>query len=564
MPKPRLSLLVCLALLVAALGPSIARAAEVYFPSASPPATEITREFSLKDAARRGLIKLTPKGGISGDQVAVELQHKKVSGPVTVTLHVEFTVKPKVSEDVRVTLRRDMPSYESATQAELNRGGYKTDSGDPIRFKVDYKFRNPEDTPRYNHHQILIVDPNVDLDQPDPNFRSSVAAVGVPNKDGGSKSGTFSSLSLEQPGILAHELLHLSGLDDRYHDVYSVGGKEYTLPFPDPSKAQLTQFAKQHNLPPPPAGKTVSRNNKGTTRCDIMGTGAHEACRKLSKRDLKIIDSRSGVSVVAQPGDLLLNKNTGNQNYGVGFRTTVFAAPGSVTIARGISVFCLDHDRTIPLEGGFDVLGPADQVPGYESVAKLLALSGALQPGLDDTPPGMQAAVWNITDGAPLATSGSEDEARALMQQAGVAEDSQPGGLPAMDDPNAGSQHTAAVAEDSVLPSLPSKETKAPATAGIVYAALSPGRLRAGRRVRSDLVVSVTGDVDRLSMVIQRRKGRRWQRLRSLPARKARTGTNFFALLNLGRLGPAQYRLVVGATKYRTTQATARVGFTVR
>lgn len=66
---------------------------------------------------------------------------------------------------------------------------------------------------------------------------------------------------------------------------------------------------------------------------------------------MKIIDSRAGVSVVAQPGDLLLNKNAGNQNYGVGFRTTVFAAPGSVTIARGISVFCLDHDRTIALEG---------------------------------------------------------------------------------------------------------------------------------------------------------------------------------------------------------------------
>jgi hypothetical protein len=101
------------------------------------------------------------------------------------------------------------------------------------------------------------------------------------------------------------------------------------------------------------------------------------------------------VSVLANPGDLLLNKNSSNQNYGVGFRTTVFAAPGSTTVARGVSVYCIDH-----------------------------SLSGGMQQNLDDTPIGMLAAVWNLTDGSPLATSGTAAESRALMAQAGVAEDS--------------------------------------------------------------------------------------------------------------------------------------------
>jgi hypothetical protein len=565
MRRVRFGLGIGAALLAALVAASAAPAADVFFPSASPPATQITREFSLKEAARRGLIKLTPKGGIEGDQVAVELQHKKVSGPITVTLHVEFTVKKRVPEEARQGIRDELPTYEQKTADELNRGHYKTASGDPIKFKVDYKFRNPDETPRYNHHQILIVDPLVDLDQPDPDFRDSVADLGTPNKDGASQEGTFSSLSLSQPGILSHELLHLAGLDDRYHDVYRVKGKDYPLPESDPSKAQLAEFARSHKppLPPPPAGDVVSTNLPGTKRCDIMGTGANLSCRKLSKRDLKIVNSRAGVQVVANPGDLLLNKDASKQNYGIGFRTTVFAAPGSTTVARGIAVYCIDHSRTIPFEGGFDVLGPASEVPGYEPLAKLLALSGTMQQSLDEEVPGMLAAVWNITDGSPLATSGSADEARALMTQAGVTEDSVPGGLPDMTDPNADSEDTAAVDGNTVVPTLDSPETKLPPTASIQFGGLYPKRLHAGRRVFADLLVSVIGDADRLSMTLQRKRGHRWRRLRSLRARKIRPGSTVLSL-KLGRLAAGSDRLVVTVSKSGIKQASARVGFKVR
>ena len=373
-------------------------------PSASPPATQITREFSLKEAARRGLIKLTPKGGIEGDQVAVELQHKKVSGPITVTLHVEFTVKPRVSEEERQDVRDKLPDYEQKTADELNRGRYKTASGDPIKFKVDYKFRNPDETPRYNHHQILIVDPLVDLDAPDPDFRDSVADLGTPNKDGAAQEGTFSSLSLSQPGILSHELLHLAGLDDRYHDVYRVKGKDYPLPEADPSKAELAKFARSHKppLPPPPAGDVVSTNLPGTKRCDIMGTGANLSCRKLSKRDLKIVELACRRAGGRQPGRPAAQQ--GRLEAELRHRV-----PHDRVRRARLDDGGQGHRRLLhrpfaddPLRGRVRRPRPRERGAGLRAAREAAGAErgDAAVPGRGS--PGMLAAVWNITDGSPL------------------------------------------------------------------------------------------------------------------------------------------------------------------
>ena len=202
-------------------------------------------------------------------------------------------------------------------------------------------------------------------------------------------------------------------------------------------------------------------------------------------------------------------------------------------------------------------------MPGYEPLAKLLALSGTLQPSLDEEVPGMLAAVWNITDGSPLETSGSADEARALMAQAGVTEDSVPGGLPDMTDPNAGSEDTAAVDGNSVVPTLESPETKLPPTASIQFGGLYPKRLHAGRRVFADLLVSVIGDADRLSLTLQRKRGHRWRRLRSLPARKIAPGGTVLSL-RLGRLAAGTHRLLLTAAKSGLKQSTGKVTFSVR
>ena len=430
------------------------------------------------------------------------------------------------------------------TEARLNKG-LKTKGGDPIRFKLEFAFRAPEAEERFNYHQVLVINPTVDLDEPNPNYRSNVTHRGSPNKFGEQSGGTFGAAGLN-PTVLAHEMLHLAGLGDRYADFYRVGGKDYPLPSAGMKPSELKAFLKAHRppLPAPPAGRTVSKNVPGTERCDIMGDSFELDCVKVSRRDLDWFESQAGVQVTAQPGDLLLNKDSSRQNMGVGFQTTVYAAPGSTTTANGISVYCIDKDRLFPAAEGFDVLGPARDLPAYASLAPLLELSGRIQTGLEETPPGMLNAVWNVTDAASLEFSGSAQESRALLAQAGIPENSVPGGLASLPNPNAASGETGAVTGGEVLPAIASRPTKPVAQTRLAYAQLYPARVRAGRRVRTDMLVSTAGDVRTIAVRVERRKRGRWRKVRSLRARKARAGQAVLPLA-LGRLQPGKHRLVV-------------------
>jgi hypothetical protein len=278
---------------------------------------------------------------------------------------------------------------------------------------------------------------------------------------------------------------------------------------------------------------------------------------------LKILEKAAGIQVAAQPGDLLLNKDSGSQGYGVGFETLVFASPGQTTVAQGVSVFCINHSLVIPNSTSFDVLGPAAELPGYEDLGKLLQLSGSIQTSLDETPTGMQDAIWNVTDATPFTVTLDPDAARARLSQAGVTEDSHPGGLPYIPNPNAGSAETAAVSQTGVLETMEAEETKRQPAATIEYAQLYPNRLSAGKQVRADLFLSMLGGGERLSVTIQRRKGRHWRRVRSLPARKIDPGTSVLPL-KLGLLTPGRYRLALAVSVLGHTEGKRQVSFAVR
>jgi hypothetical protein len=558
---------VALALLLAvlALAPAAAQAADAFFPGAAPPPTQVTRDFTLKEAAQRGLIKLESKGlGGEGDAVSLELQHKKVRGPITVTLRVEFTVPARVSAELREAVANTIRDLAAQTEAGMNQG-QRTSGGDPVRFKLLWDFRAPEAAGRFNYHQVNVINPSVDGPEPDPNRRPSVDHLATPNKFGQQSGGTFTTGKYLTARILAHEMLHLAGLDDRYADFYRVNGKDYPLPEAGMSPSRLRAFARSHRppLPLPPAGGVLSKNLPGTSRCDIMGTGAYLDCRKISRRDLDWFESQAGVQVTAQPGDLLLNKDSSRQNMGVGFSTSVYARPGTTTTANGISVYCIDKDLFFPAAEGFDVLGPARELPGYEPLAALLELSGRIQPSLEETPPGMLNAVWNVTDAAELEFSGSAAESRALLAQAGVAENAVPGGLPYVPNPNAGSAETGAVAGGEVLPAIGSATTKPAAEVRINYVRLYPGRVRAGRRVRADMLLSTAGDVRAVSVRVERRQRGRWRKVRSLRPRRVETGQTLLPQ-RLGRLQPGTHRLVVSVTDSLGTAAKVTVSLPVR
>jgi hypothetical protein len=106
-----------------AFAPAAARAAAAFFPGAAPPPTQVTRDFTLKEAAQRGLIKLESKGlGGEGDAVSLELQHKKVRGAITVTLRVEFTVPARVTPELREAVGNAIRDLAGQTEARMNQG----------------------------------------------------------------------------------------------------------------------------------------------------------------------------------------------------------------------------------------------------------------------------------------------------------------------------------------------------------------------------------------------------------------------------------------------------------
>lgn len=548
----------------AGAGPASAQDFTAFFP-ARRPAVQVDRHVTLQQAAQAGLIKLESKGGGEGDAVSLELDgNKRIRGDVTITLRVEITVPPRLTAENRAIVRDLILQLEQSTEAELNHIAYRTKDGDAVRFKLDWEFREPEKLPDPSYNQVTLIDPAMDSPNGDPTYRSRVFGRGIPNAVDETRMGFWSTTD-PSAKTLAHESMHLMGLPDHYGDVYRIGNRDYPLPKRGMSPEEVRAWARAHHprLPGPPAGNVASKNLKGYDACDFMGTNTTSECRRISQGDIDWFASQAGIEVAAEPGDLLLNKDPARQNFGVSFNTVVFATPGSTTVANGIAVYCLDHDRSFPFGGGFDVGPKGVELPGYEGVVKLLQLNAKLQTTLNDSLPGMQAAIWNLTDGSPLETSGTATESRTLMAQAGVSENSVPGGLPALADPNAGSPDTGAVdAASTVLTPVETSLAKAPLSVFLSSAQLFPNRFSARSALFADLVVTAQGDVKQVGLRIERRVRRRWRAIRTLRSRVLTDDSGALSV-SLGRLGAGSYRLVISAPSTQGASAVLRVPFAV-
>jgi hypothetical protein len=544
---------VACALVAVGTGAPVAWAAEARVPDPPPP-TQVSRDLTLTDAARRGVVKLRAKGVISGDGVSVRVDGRRIKGPITVTAHVEFF--PPSDRQDPAALRNVMPQVQQAVTNKLNRVSYRTSKGDAVRFAVDFQVRGRGDAPTPGYHQIELIDP-ARLSPPNPHYRSNADHAGTPNSSDPAAvvHGHFAIDDVSR--VWPHEILHVMGLDDRYQDVYQVGGRRYPLPDRglDNDPAALAAWARSHAPPlaPPPAGRVRSVNTPHTGACDIMGTGLRSDCGRVSPRDINFLAAQAGVQVTAEPGDIMLDKNSAGQTYGVGFRTIVFAPPGRSTTAEGISVYCIDGHKNVPSQETFDVLGPARNVPGMERLATLLALSGRRQTSLTFPPPGMLAAVWMVTDGRRLAdgvlfeTNASEDQARALLTEAGVPEEAAPG-LPHLTTVNAGSPDTGSVTTTGVEPAIPPGPQAAPPAARLSWGTLYPNVIKARRRQRAELVLSVGGAGMTVRLTVERRVRGHWRRVGSLRQRRVRVPGEDVSSVHVPKLGPGHHRIVATPT----------------
>lgn len=144
-----------------------------------------------------------------------------------------------------------------------------------------------------------------------------------------------------------------------------------------------------------------------------------------------------------------------------------------------------------------------------------------------------------------------------------MAENAVPGGLPYVPNPNAGSAETGAVTGGEVLPAISAATTKPAADVRINYAQLYPARVRAGRRVRADMLLSTAGDVRAVSVRVERRQRGRWRKLRSLRSRRVESGQTLLPQ-KLGRLRPGRHRLIVSVTDSLGPAARVTVPLPVR
>jgi hypothetical protein len=261
-------------------------------------------------------------------------------------------------------------------------------------------------------------------------------------------------------------MLHLVGLKDQYNPVVKINGRQVVAPGVEPGDLTgLRAWLRANGYPDPTRGfdsytdavraGILSRQVKPGHEHDIMAGGAAERGAKLLRSDADDFAALAGVDVHAQSGDLLLDKNGTEQNFGVGADFDLFAPRGGHAHADGLVVYCIDLSKHIPsVGGGFDILGPAraQAFPGMAQLQAVLEAAARAEPGPLQETPGAQLAVWKVTDDTDVSWSPA---AVALLTSAGVAPDTPFPNTAHFSDPNSGSPTTAAVTTSGVVPTTP-------------------------------------------------------------------------------------------------------------
>jgi hypothetical protein len=557
-----LQVLVCrlalgLALILSLAAPAGARA------DAPPPATEVAQQLSLTQAAAAGIVNLTPKGGISGDSVAVDLEGARVPGaPVTATVRIEFLGTQKDGTPWPAS-----KAAEIAAAIEKRLSTSRSSDGTPFTVKVDAKVRAGSDplvggTPGY--HQIFLDDR--------PRASDANITSGAPFGAAGEKSGNWGAN--EVATTWAHETGHLLGLPDRYSarkpDFVAPDGTRYKLPEYTGSGGDLkamdawwqTVLKKVAELEKAHGTGEVQPSIPAGSENDIMSGGnGRDNAKPLIRSDIDRLIANAGVHLHGSPGDVLLNKDQSQQNMVVGAAFDVYAPKGGKAHRDGLYAYCIDLHRHVPATtSGFDVLGPAaaqggayPQYLALQRVAEEIARRQLTTANLFGGPPGANGAIWAVTDGNEPSY---DEDARSILAAAGVTFDQASfSASPHFNDPNSTGASTAAVTPTGVLPTVAADRTRPPvqgdpftlAAPKLSYLALNPRRIRAGRRTALTLLSFEDGSATRLSAALWRRRGKTLQNAGFLGAVTIPSGPHRHVML-LPRLRAGSYTLVLAGS----------------
>ncbi len=463
-------------------------------------ATTFAREATLKQAAQLGIVKLTSKGGFGGDDVAVDAQYKDVPLPTVVRMNIEVVSDdPGISTEFESHVEKELAGYV------INKGKLK---GQPVKFDLNVVRRAPGERGRECFHQVHFA-PGVHEHLKTENFGFTLG--------GGELDPT-------KPSHWTHNVLHLAGLPERYDWFWVDDGGKSVVKIPTTAAELDAAVAALKSLGPiSSTGYGHLRVHKGW-KGNIMAPrpfSFDEYGEKLFQSDLLLFAklAQDRIAIHSEPGDLLVNKATGEQNLVNGASLDLILTKGDPPVhVDGMVAYCLDLDRGVPDSGEvFDVLGPAAAQPGdaMQALARVMKIVAHRQPGVLKSTPGAQSAIWRITDDR-VATLESAQE---ILAEAGIP----PGAdydAPHFGNPNSGSPNTGAVTPSSVLPPLelgPPLPRLKPPKPRLRDVSVRPRRVRPKRKavvsVRLKLAKGLGDDV---ALSLERRKGRRFKRLRKL------------------------------------------------
>jgi hypothetical protein len=456
--------------------------------------TTISKRVSLAEAAKLGAVKLTAKGGYNKDAVAVAATWKPSKVPVTVQIDIEFTSFDggPTAAQVEKAIEGNLPERTAI-------------DGTRVKFDVVARERAPGASPSPCFHQAQLT--------PDSKFRGEAGEPdGDPFKIPQSGEWPTGRPAKGDRQIWTHEALHLAGLEDQYSNYFRIGSKDYPIPdsvdIDDP--AAVKKWAESKGL-------DYSKGNAGTKakpghENDIMGEVA--GGEKLVQADVNrfALIGRNKLTIESRPGDVLLNKDGGDQNLAVGAPFELTVEPGKRGHADGLVAYCIDLRRHPPSEGdGFDVLGPAgaQPEPAMKYLQRVLEVAAKLQPTALASTPGAQDAIWRITDDTSL------DDGATIYALAGVPDETFD--APHFDNANAGFPDTDAVSPTGILPDPPPVPYLSSLKA-------KPSKLAAGKRGAVTVTVKLKGARDKVRFELQRRKGGEWRRLTKLGSKTLRPG----------------------------------------
>ena len=497
--------------------------------------TTFAREVSLKQAAQLGIVKLTAKGGFGGDDMAVDAQYKDVPLPTVVRPNIEV-----VSDQEGIDIQLEAQVEKQLAGYTIGKGKL---TGQPVKFDLNVVRRSPGEPARPCFHQLRISS--------DPGTRDYVQID--ENADLSHILGS-GELNGKDTSAWTHEVLHLSGLEDRYDDIFwpSSGEDAYLLPRRGMELDAAIKYLQGKGVKTT-SGAIQSIHQKGW-KGNIMDLGD-----KLFQADLQKFAKlgQDRIVVHSEPGDLLLNKDPGEQNLVNGAALDLILEKGDPPVhVDGMVVYCADLDRGVPDEGAvYDVLGPAAEQPdpAMEALARVMKVVAHRQPGVLRPTPGAQSAIWRITDDGAASTQAAQE----ILAEAGIPPDADYD-APHFNNPNSGSPNTAAVTPDSVLPPLelgPPPPLLKPLKPKLRSVSVRPKRVRPRRKAIVSVRLKLAkGLGDRVALSLERRKGRRFKRVRKLGSDQVPDDVSTVTLL-LPKLRAGSYRVQAKASRGKPRRA---------